>query len=161
MIGDYINANLGQFWITFGIILLIIEFLVFGLGSMVLLFVGIGAVLTGLLMMIGVLPETWTAGVASAGIISGITTTLLWKPMRKFQGERTPTPDRSSDLIGLEFVTEQNITVQHAGTYRYSGIEWKVEIDQTAGVDSIATGSRVRVTTVDVGLFRVAPTVTE
>lgn len=154
---EYVNAHQGQFWVTFGIILMVIEFAVLGLATMVLLFIGIGALITGVLMMAGILPETWTAGLASAGLFSGIATAVLWKPMKGIQGQREPAPDRSSDLIGLEFALQQNITVQHPGSYSYSGIDWRLEIDPGAGIDSISAGNRVRVISVDVGVFRVAP----
>jgi hypothetical protein len=73
------------------------------------------------------------------------------------QGKRTPRKDVSSDFTGLEFVLEQDITTLAPGSKRYSGVEWKVEIDKDAGVDNIPAGQRVVVVSVEVGLFRVKP----
>ena len=157
MIVDYINHHHAEFWIAAGFLLLAIEVLVMGMASGVLLFAGLGALATGILMLAGVLPETWVAGIAGFGISSGVITTLLWKPLRRMQGNRAPGRDTSSDLIGLEFLAEQDITPLQPGAKRYSGIQWRVEIDKDAGADAIHAGQRVVVTSVDVGIFRVKP----
>ena len=54
----------------------------------VLLFVGLGALATGLMMLAGILPETWLAGFASIGISSAVITALLWQPFKHLQGDR-------------------------------------------------------------------------
>ena len=128
MILDYINHHHGEFWVAVGFLLLAIEVLVMGMASGVLLFAGLGALATGILIQVGVLPETWVAGVSSLGISSGVITILLWKPLRRIQGNRAPGKDTSSDLIGLEFVAEQDVTALTPGSQRYSGIQWRVEL---------------------------------
>lgn len=155
MIVDYINNHQGEFWIAVGFLLLAIELLLMGMTTGVLLFAGLGALTTGILMQAGVLPETWVVGIASLGISSGVITALLWKPLRRIQGSRAPRKDTSSDLVGLEFLLEQDITPTAPGAKRYSGIAWRVEIDPEAGVDRIPAGQRVAVSSVDVGVFRV------
>ncbi len=157
MVLDYINGHQAEFWIAFGFLLLAIEVLIMGLTTGVILFAGLGALLTGLLMMAGVMPETWKAGIAGFGIFAGVVTALLWQPLRKLQGNHAPRRDTSSDLIGLEFMLEQAITVQQPGKHRYSGIEWRVEIDSDFSMENIAAGQRVVVTSVDAGIFRVKP----
>ncbi len=156
MIADYINTHHAEFWIIVGFTLLVLE-VVTGLTTGILLFGGLGALVTGVLMLLGVLPETWTVGVASTGILSGVIAMLLWKQLRKLQGDREPTKDNSSDLVGYEFIVEQDITTLNPGTTQYSGIQWKVEIDKDAGVESISAGNRVAVVSVDVAKFRVKP----
>ena len=101
------------------------------------------------------MPETWIAGISSLGISSGIITALLWKPLKKLQGNRPVEKDNSSDLIGHEFVLENDIAMNKPGNTQYSGISWKVEIDMDAGVDIIEAGQRVSVSSVDVGVFKV------
>lgn len=157
MVIDYIHSHQPGFWIAIGFILLATEVLVMGFTTIVFLFAGLGALLTGLLMMMGLLPETWLAGVASFGISTGLVSVLLWRPLQRIQGKRAPRRDQSSDLIGLEFVTEQEVTLIQPGAKKYSGIEWKVEIAKDAGVETIAAGKHVTVTSVDAGIFRVKP----
>lgn len=156
MVIDYIVDHQTEFWLVFGLVMLSIE-VVTGFVTAVFLFSGLGALATGLLMSLGVLPETWIAGVSSTGISSGIITALLWRPLKKLQGNRLTQKDNSSDLIGYEFVTDSDITKANPGSVSYSGIKWKVKIDEEASVDRIEAGQKVTVSSVDVGLFKVKP----
>ncbi|WP_177183629.1 NfeD family protein [Nitrosomonas cryotolerans] len=138
--------------------MLITEVLLLGMSTGVLLFSGLGALATGFMMLTGLLPETWLAGIASVGISAGIITALLWRTLKRLQVHSVSGSDQSSDLIGLELVLENEIQVHAPDKIRYSGIDWRVEIDMTAGVESIAAGERVSVASVDVGVLRVKPT---
>ncbi|MGB5276264.1 MAG: NfeD family protein [Gammaproteobacteria bacterium] len=154
MISDYIVSHQTEFWLMFGFIMLALE-VVTGFTTGVFLFGGLGALTTGLLMSFGMLPVTWIAGVSCTGISSGIATLLLWKPLKKLQGDRPAGKDNSSDLVGHEFVVDSDIAINKPGATKYSGITWKVEIDKEAGVDTIEAGQRVSVTSVEVGVFKV------
>lgn len=152
---DYINNNLSGFWIGLGFALLAAEVLLFGFGTIIFLFAGLGAVITGLLMSVGVVPETWVAGTASFGISTGISSAILWKPLMAMQNKSTQKREQASDIVGLEFVLEQDIGITTAGNYCYSGMDWKVEIDSNSALDAISKGQRVVVAAVEVGLLRV------
>lgn len=154
MIADYIANHQSEFWLLIGFLMLVVE-VVTGFTAGVFLFGGLGALATGLLMAIDVLPQTWIAGFASTGIGSGVIASLLWKPLRKLQGDRPAGKDNSSDLIGHEFVLNSDIAVNKPGSTEYSGVTWKVEIDSGAGVDTFPAGRRVSVTSVDAGVFKV------
>ena len=151
---DIISQHFPGFWIALGFALLAAEVLLFGFTTIILLFSGLAALTTGLLMMAQVLPETWVAGVASFGILTGIISALLWAPLRKLQNRQAPEHLANSDFIGLEFILDENITPLKPGKYRYSGIDWKVELAQDSE-HPLHKGQRVRVVSVDVGIFRV------
>jgi membrane protein implicated in regulation of membrane protease activity len=152
---EYISSNFPAYWIALGFALLAIEVLVFGFSTIILLFAGIGAVTTGLLMSVGVLPETWTAGLASFGIATGISAALLWRTMQNLQNSSQHKSGQSSDFIGIDFILTQDISVTEPGKHPYSGVEWRVEIDKNSEHDSLKKGDRVEVTSVDAGIFRV------
>lgn len=152
---EYIHSHQAGFWLALGFILLALEVLVFGFTTIVMFFAGLGAITSGLLMKAGVLPPTWIAGIACFGLSTGIYGVLLWKPFQRIQANSVPQQKQSSDLIGLEFVIEQDISTTQPGTTKYSGISWRVEIDKDAGVDSLNKGQRVVVTSLDAGIFRV------
>lgn len=154
MIIDYIASHQAEFWLVVGFALLAAEVLT-GFTVGVFLFAGLGAVVTGGLMSFGALPETWIAGISSTGISTGVITALLWKQLKKLQGDRPVEKDNSSDLIGHTFVIDSDITKIKPGSTTYSGISWKVEIDKDAGVDTIETGKSVTVSSVEVGIFKV------
>ena len=151
---DYIINHQAEFWLACGFIMLALE-VVTGFSTGIFLFGGLGALTTGILMSVGVLPQTWIAGVACTGIGSGVIVLLLWKPLKKLQGNRRAEKDNSSDFVGLEFVLESDISLSTPGVTEYSGLSWKVEIDEDAGIDALAVGQRVSVSSVDVGVFKV------
>ena len=154
---EYIDTHQSGFWIAIGFALLAAEVLLFGFTTIILLFAGLGAIITGLAMMFGLLPETWTAGIACFGITTGIAGVALWKPLKRMQDSSTPPQKQSSDLIGYVFVLQQDVTALQPGHHRYSGVDWKVELDGNAG-DQLNAGQRVVVTSVDAGIFRVKAT---
>ncbi len=154
MIIDYIVSHQAEFWMVIGFALLAAEILT-GFTVGVFLFAGIGALVTGGLMSFGFVAETWIAGISSTGISTGVITAVLWKPLKKLQGNRPIEKDNSSDLVGHTFVIENEITTTKPGNTEYSGVSWRVEIDKDAGVDVIEAGKHVTVSSVEVGLFKV------
>jgi len=154
---EYINNNFSGFWIALGFILLAAEVLVFGFATIILLFAGLGALLTGLLIMAGLLPETWIAGTACFGISTGVISVALWKPLQKMQDRSSADQKPQSDLVGLQFRLEQDISVNNPGQHRYSGINWSVQLEPDKDFDQINKGQQVEVVSVDVGIFRVKP----
>ena len=90
---------------------------------------------------------------------SSIITGLLWKPLKQLQDNKNKisTKDTSSDFIGYEFRLSETVTPTNPGKTRYSGIDWRVEIDDSSSLESIEKGVKVSVISVDAGLFRVAP----
>lgn len=152
---EYINSHMSGFWIALGFALLAAEVLLFGFTTIIFLFAGLGALASGLLMSAGVIPETWIAGTACFGIATGIFSAVLWKPLKSMQDKPVPPRKPTSDIVGLAFVLMEDISVTSAGSYRYSGIDWKVEIDDSSDTDSLSKGDRVKVVSVDVGLLRV------
>ncbi len=154
---DWINSNMGTAWFVFGGVLLVIEAFIFGMSTAALLFAGFGAVITGILIWVGLVPATWTASFAVFTVSSVVVTALLWIPFKKLQSEPFQETDASSDLIGYEFITETTLSKRATGTTRYSGIDWKVELDKGAAGSEIAAGEKVKVSSVSAGLFRVVP----
>ena len=151
---EYINNHIPGFWIALGFALMAAEVLLFGFTTIIFLFAGLGALTSGLLMMVGVLPETWIAGTACFGIATGVFGLLLWKPLQKMQNAK-PQKEQSSDFDGLEFVLLSDISTTSSGKYRYSGVDWKVEIDSGSGTDRLNKGERVVVVSTRVGVFQV------
>jgi membrane protein implicated in regulation of membrane protease activity len=152
---DYINSHMSGFWIALGFAMLAAEVLLFGFTTIIFLFAGLGALTAGLLMNAGIIPETWIAGTACFGIATGISSAILWKPLKAMQDKDVPPQKPSSDIVGLEFVLAENISYTSTTIHRYSGIDWKVELDGTSAVNELAKGERVVVVSVEVGLLRV------
>ena len=155
---EWINANLATFWISLGFLLLAVEVVAFGMATGVLLFGSLGALITGALLWFGVIDASWMYSVAAFTIASIGASLLLWVPMKRLQGEGSELgQDTSSDLIGREFIVDEQVRVGQPGKHKYSGIDWRVEIDPAGDIDTIAAGERVRVSKVGAGIFYVKP----
>ncbi|MDH3377373.1 MAG: NfeD family protein [Gammaproteobacteria bacterium] len=154
---DYLNTHQGAFWFTVGFALLTLEILVLGMATGVVLFAGIGGLITGALVSLEIVPSTWLAGIACFGISSAISAVLLWKPLLRFQNEDRTGRDTSSDLIGYSFRLSDTVSRTKPGYRRYSGVDWRVEIDSALATDEISAGTKVTVTSVDAGIFRIKP----
>ena len=156
---DYLNTHQGAFWFTVGFVLLTLEILVLGMATGVVLFAGIGGLITGALVSLEIVPSTWLAGIACFGISAVVSAALLWKPLLRFQNENPAERDTSSDIIGYSFRLDDSVTRTKPGRTRYSGVDWRVEIDSELDSDQISAGAKVTVTSVDAGVFRIKPAV--
>jgi hypothetical protein len=65
---DYIDGHQAELWLILGFALLAVESLALGFSSGALLFGALGALLTGTLMRLDLLPQEWAVGVAGVGI---------------------------------------------------------------------------------------------
>ncbi len=154
---ESILNNPSAFWFVVGFSLLAIEVVAFGLGSGVLLFGSIGALITGALLHFEVIPANWIISVASFAIASALATAVLWMPLKRLQSGAELGNDRSSDLIGYQFRLDSTVTPTNVGTHRYSGIHWQVRISDETSETTLNKGSSVRVAGVDPGVFHVVP----
>lgn len=153
---EYFNNNIYSFWFVIGFILLAVELLALGFSTGFVLFVGLAALVTGGAVWFALIPATWSASIATFAISTIVVSALLWKPLKAIQNNRkTPKKDNSSDLVGMMFRLDEDISVSKPGTTRYSGIEWQVELALDSDVAEISSGTTVIVASIDAGKFRV------
>ncbi|MFK7992672.1 MAG: NfeD family protein [Granulosicoccus sp.] len=156
MIDTFLDNQAG-FWLALGFLLLAIELIAFGLGSGVLLFGSIGALITGALLWFGVIPDQFVAAVASFAVSTAIVTAVLWGPLKRLQSGSELGNDRSSDIIGHTFTLDSDISRSVHAQQKYSGINWRVEPSQDFPDKPIKAGTLVKVSAVSVGVFFVQP----
>lgn len=152
---ELITNNLSGFWFGLGFLLLAIEILVFGFGSGVLLFGGVGALITGALIYFNVIPEVWLPSIASFTLASAAAAIVLWLPFKKLQGGSELGNDQSSDLIGHKFRLASELTYNRSANTRYSGVDWRVELSDEASGGRLEAGTQVAVKAVNAGIFYV------
>ena len=146
---DWVTANMAESLIIVGLLLLAIEIAVLGFSSFVLFFVGLAAVLTGGLLYVGLIPDSMLSALLSIGVLTALSATLLWKPLKNMQKD-VDTKKASSDLIGHRFVLTEEVSLTANPVYRYSGIDWKLKSNQPLNAQAL-----VEVTDVEVGVFTV------
>ncbi len=151
---EFFNDNIYSFWFAIGFLLLVIEALALGFSTGFILFIGLGALLTGGAIWSELVPATWLSSIATFALSSVFISLLLWKPLRAIQrNSKPPEKDNSSDIIGLKFRLKHEISTTAPGVTRYSGIEWQVVIDHASEQQMIAAGTMVAVVSVDAGTF--------
>ena len=144
---SFFTEYLSESLIALGIALLVIEVAILGFATFVLLFMGLSLVLTGVLMMVGVLDATYLTALWSNAIVTAILAGLLWKPLKQSQNKITG--DKTiTNTMEHEFVLEADADSQSQGTHKYSGIQWKVKSQQP-----INQGTLVKVVKADVGVL--------
>lgn len=138
---DYLT----QILLIGGLLALIIEAAVFGFSLMVLFFLGLSMLLTGVVMWLGLLPETLLAALLVTALLMAVLSALLWKPLRRLQEPAVAKPF-NSDFAPAPFVLEADVDSRGLSEYRYSGIVWKLR-SQTP----LAAGTLVAVERIEVG----------
>ncbi len=146
---EWLASNLAYLLIFIGLALLAIEVAVLGFSVMILFFIGLGCLITGILIFAGLMPSTLVSSLTGVAVLSLLSAVGLWKPLKKMQDEVIKT-DVKGDLIGYSFVLESDISPREHGLHKYSGIEWKVKSE-----DTISAGTEVEVVKTDVGEFKV------
>jgi membrane protein implicated in regulation of membrane protease activity len=147
---DWITTNLAEAMLIAGLVLLGIEIAILGFSTFVLFFVGIAALLTSLLLFIGLLPDSPLVALLSTAILTAIAAALLWKPLKNMQTKSKPQAT-TNDLVGHRFVLSDAISKEQPGSYQYSGIQWKLISEQP-----LEAGTEVEVVKTDVGVFFVS-----
>ena len=147
---SYLTENMAQVLIVIGLVLMIIEVAIIGFATFVLFFVGIAAVLTGLLMLVNIVPETWSIAAAVTAVLTLLTAAILWGPLKKLQ---TQQDDRSvnHDFNHHEFTLTEDIDHRGLSEYSYSGIVWRLKSEQP-----LAAGTQVHIVRSEVGVLWVA-----
>lgn len=146
----WLTDNFATLLVVLGIALLVLEVGVFGFSLLILLFIGIACILSGILMAIGIVPQTMLVAFASVALFTLVLAFTLWKPLKKLQ-DSGGNKDVKGDFIGHSFTLASPISATQTSLHRMSGVDWKVK-----SAAPIAAGTEVEVVKVEVGEITVA-----
>lgn len=150
---EWFGDHLIETFFIIGVVLLVIEILVLGLSTLVLLLGGLAALATSAMMWTGLLPETFMHAMSTVGVLTLTLSIILWRPFLRLQQKVDVTPAQN-DIVGHGFTLEHDIISTSAmdlkPTYLFSGVSWRLD----AGQD-IKKGRFVVVEQTEVGLLRV------
>ncbi|WP_417552258.1 NfeD family protein [Marinomonas fungiae] len=133
---NFIATYLIQVLAVLGLVLLAIEVLVLGISTFVLLFVGLGLLLTSLSMYLEWIPATWQWALIGTTLFTLLTGAVLWPIMKRAQ----QTPEHSvvkSDLIGHSFVLPEDVAPDIRVIYRFMGVEWRLVTSEPIAKDTL------------------------
>ncbi|RDL45182.1 NfeD family protein [Marinomonas piezotolerans] len=142
---NFIATYLVEALAILGLVLLAIEVLVLGISTFVLLFAGLGLLLTSLSMYMEWIPTTWQWALIATTIFTLLTSIVLWPIMKRAQ-QTSEHKTVNSDLIGHTFVLPEDVAPDKQVTYRFSGIEWRL-----ISSEPIAKSTQVEVVNLQVG----------
>ena len=140
-------SNISQTLLVLGLLALIIEVLILGCSTLVLLFFGIAMLLTSGLIYIGIIDANWISTLSTLAIITLLLTIALWKPFKKLQNKPAKT-DVNTDFAVITFKLEKDLLPSERYTFNYSGIQWLIKSETT-----IAKGVTVKVVKKEVGVL--------
>jgi len=146
---EFVIAHLGQSLIVVGLILLAIEILILGFATFVLFYIGCGAIITGILISMGIIPSELLFASSSVALLSGLIAVVSWRPLKSLQNNVEHTKP-SNDMIGHRFMLDQDIAQGQSITMKYSGIDWLVRSEKP-----ILLGLEVEIIDISVGRMQV------
>lgn len=143
--------NIPQTLVILGLLTLIIEVLILGCSTFVLLFFGIAILLTSGLIYMGMIEANWISTILTLAIITLALAIVLWKPLKKLQNKPSKT-DIKSDFAVITFKLEKDLSPSERYTFNYSGIQWQIKSET-----QIEKGVMVEVIKKEVGVLWVKP----
>ncbi|MCD9543211.1 NfeD family protein [Photobacterium carnosum] len=144
-------SNIPQTLVILGLLTLIIEVLILGCSTFVLLFFGIAMLITSGLIYMGMLEANWITTILTLAIITLVLAIVLWKPLKKLQNKPSKT-DIKSDFAVITFELEKDLVPSERYTFNYSGIQWLLKSNTV-----IEKGVTVKVVKKEVGVLWVEP----
>lgn len=144
------NFSLATILAVIGVSLVIVEIVVLGFGTVFLLFVAIGCLLSALLMYAGLIEQTFLMAAGSVAVISAISAVLLWKPLKRLQTNQQSPDQQPNVFSGLKFNLENDLAPGGSFKHRYSGVEWTVS-KMTEDQETWPQGCEVEVVKTGVG----------
>ncbi|HTQ99011.1 MAG TPA: NfeD family protein [Candidatus Acidoferrum sp.] len=148
----WLGDNLTTALLVLGFALLVIEVAVFGFSVFILLFVGLGCLVTAALMGLGLLPSSVTLACIMIAFFSALFAYTLYQPLKRMQSNNNGgSHEVSNDMVGHSFVLKHVTSPTHYTSHRFSGVDWKV----TAATE-LPVGTLVEVVKVEVGILTVA-----
>lgn len=142
---DYLFNNHDKLLYLIAGVSLLVELTLIGLSGP-LLFFSIGCALTGILVSLNLI-SSWEMELLFVGIFTLVSSILMWKPLKLFQGNGNVT-DNSSDMIGQRVAVSETLS-KHGGNIRFSGINWSARLSEQSPHESIAIGEHVTIAAVD------------
>lgn len=142
-------SDAAQALMAVGLFLAVIDMLVFGFATFFLTLLGLAMLTSGALMYFGILSSDTSTILISVAVLSAIFGVVLWKPLKGLQNNKENN-DLHTDLTGMTFVLEQDISPAEPGKHHYSGLDWKVQ-----STEELSKGTEVQVIELQVGVMMV------
>ncbi len=146
-----------QIFVSIGVVLIIVESMVLGMSTGILLIAGIGAILTGAIAQFVFTPDTFASILATYAISTIASAVVVWPILKRVNRDIDNRSVNQSDFVGQTMLLEQALTGEKPIQQRFSGVEWTVYLDRDFIEEELAPGSQVKIVTAQVGRLTVRP----
>ncbi len=144
-------------WLIAGMVLIGLE--VFGVPGIGLLFAGIAALITGVLVESGLMAsDNYTMQFACFFVLTGISALLLWKPMQRWRTAPAAAGDYNN-MVGDKVVVIGDLARGKTGKARWSGTTMQARLIPDAVVDILPDGADAEIVAVDGNMLILKPIV--
>ncbi|KAF7764391.1 hypothetical protein PCIT_b0382 [Pseudoalteromonas citrea] len=143
----YIVDNIAQTLVIVGLLALIIEVVILGFATFVLLFLGLSLVFSGGMMYAGLIEASWLNALWINAVLTFTLALLLWKPLKRMQNN-VESKEINSDFADIEFTLTDHLSEDNTVQHAYSGIQWQLK-----SLNPIEKGTAVKVVKKEVGVL--------
>ncbi|TBR37567.1 hypothetical protein CBF23_014325 [Marinomonas agarivorans] len=137
-------------FIVSGVLLIVAAILFHRVANLVFLFLGIGFIFSGSVVLLETMIETWVCAFLLGVIFIGGLIIVFWKPLKDIQ-EKTKHSHIDSELHQKQFVLDADVNITSEWEYHHSGINWKVK-----SVEPLLKGTLVRIERIENGTLWVS-----
>ena len=142
------EVSAAALWLIAGGVLFLIE--VFFAPTMLLAFIGLGAITTSILMTLGVFDQVWHQ-VSSFFGSTIVWAAVLWKPLKSLY---QPGVSGYNDVAGqLATVGEKGLEKGRKGEVHWSGTIWAARLSPASKLEKVESGREVVIEKADGGIL--------
>lgn len=146
-----------QIFLSIGVVLIIIESMVLGMSTGILLIAGVGAILTAAVTQFIFSPDTFAAILGTYAVSTMVAAITVWPILKKLNRDIDTTQVNQSDFVGQTLILEKTVSRSQPVQQRFSGVDWNIYLDQDSSASEIASGSYVTIVSAGVGRLVVKP----
>ncbi len=146
-----------QIFVSIGVVLIIVESMVLGMSTGILLIAGVGAILTGAIAQFFYTPDTLAAVMATYALSTMVSAAVVWPLLKRSNRDIDNSSVNQSDFVGQTMILENPLSAEQPVEQRFSGVDWTVYLQAVEPGAELPSGSRVTIVSAEVGRLVVKP----
>ncbi len=140
-----------QIFLSIGVVLIIIESVVLGMATGILLIAGVGAIITAAVTHFIFTPDTFATIVGTYAVSTMVSAAVVWPMLKRLNQNIDTSQANESDFVGQTMILESAISTAEPTRQHFSGVEWQVYLEENSDDDEIPAGSQVTIVSAKVG----------
>lgn len=146
-----------QIFLSIGVVLIIIESMVLGMSTGILLIAGVGAILTAAVTQFVFIPDTFASILATYALSTVASALIVWPILKRLNRNIDTSQVNQSDFVGQTLILDSALSTAEPIHQQFSGVDWQVYLQADSSDTEVPTGSRVTIVSAEVGRLFVKP----